>query len=277
MFSTTFSALFNHHYLLLAVIFFVYVFALTLDEIHQWLDDLRKGVTHFNEKKNVLDVGLWGFLSLANSLRIWSSMYCSTSFLELGPDEFYEEEQGEGPLDAVIRRGLRGGGSSRGGSAEEHYAYSDDSARPVGTTERLAATPYGGSCISQDVAQVILCVCVIVAFVRPLDASVVDRKFGVLSIIIMRLTDDIIVFIVYAFICIFGCGTAFVGLMPGLGDGPFSVDGAFFAPFWAMYGEFGDLAEVGSNAGPIGVCLLWLYTFVSQIVLINLLIAMMTE
>lgn len=39
----------------------------------------------------------------------------------------------------------------------------------------------------QNVAQLILCICVIVAFIRPLDALVVDRKFGVLSIIMMRL------------------------------------------------------------------------------------------
>lgn len=52
-------------------------------------------------------------------------------------------------------------------------------------------------------------------------------------------------YIVYAFVFIFGFGTAFVGLMPNLsGDGSFAVDGAFFAPFWAMYGEFGELATV---------------------------------
>lgn len=36
-------------------------------------------------------------------------------------------------------------------------------------------------------------------------------------------------------------------------------------------------SQVGGAGGPISVVLLWMYTFVSQVVLINLLIAMMTE
>lgn len=63
--------------------------------------------------------------------------------------------------------------------------------------------------------------------------------------------DDIIVFITYAFLFIFAFGTAFVGLMPSLGDGPFHVNGAFFAPFWSMYGEFGDLIDVEIAGGSL--------------------------
>ena len=59
------------------MIFFAYCFALTLDELHQWIDDLRKGSTHFNDWKNVIDVGLWVMLTLANLLRIWAASYCS--------------------------------------------------------------------------------------------------------------------------------------------------------------------------------------------------------
>eukprot|EP00966_Prymnesium_polylepis_P080837 1872816-Prymnesium_polylepis.1 len=92
-----------------------------------------------------------------------------------------------------------------------------------------------------------------------------------------RIKDDIIVFVTYAFVFIVAFGSAFVGLMPALGDGPFMVNGAFFAPFWSMYGEFGELGEVGQAGGPLSTSLLWVYTFLSQIVLVNLLIAMMTE
>jgi ADP-ribose pyrophosphatase len=76
--------------------------------------------------------------------------------------------------------------------------------------------------------------------------------------------------------------SAFVALMPNLGDengidGTFGADGAFALPFWAMFGEFGDLHSVGVAGGRLGPCLLWIFSFTTQVVLVNLLIAMMSE
>ena len=65
--------------------------------------------------------------------------------------------------------------------------------------------------------------------------------------------------------------------MPLHGSGAFNADGAFFIPWWAMYGEFGEIELVGVNGGVSGSLLVWLYTFLVQIVLVNLLIAMMTD
>ncbi|KAL1519454.1 hypothetical protein AB1Y20_022976 [Prymnesium parvum] len=251
-------------------IFFGWSFTLLLDELHQWIDDARKGDwrSHFASFANVIDVGMWTLLALANALRFYASYACDSLLPSreraLGAVEWeYRPARFELPYAAHAVRSLRG--SDFGDDAD------DDADAPA------HGILYEGSCLSQDFSHVILSTVVILAVIRPIDAFLVNRKFGVLSIIMMRLKDDILVFITYAFMFIVAFGTAFVGLMPGLGDGPFAVNGAFYVPFWSMYGEFGDLADVGAAGGWLSTSLLWLYTFAAQIVLVNLLIAMMTE
>ena len=60
-------------------------------------------------------------------------------------------------------------------------------------------------------------------------------------------------------------------------DGTFMSSGPFQAPFWAVYGEFGDLDGISRHGSFAGTGLMWVYAFVSEILLVNLLIAMMTE
>jgi uncharacterized membrane protein len=66
-------------------------------------------------------------------------------------------------------------------------------------------------------------------------------------------------------------------MMPLLGSGFFNADSAFYMPFWALYGEFGEISSMGMHGGYAGSTVLWTYTFIVQIVLVNLLIAMMTD
>ena len=82
---------------------------------------------------------------------------------------------------------------------------------------------------------------------------------------------------------ILGFSTALLGLMPALNNtDPWATDGAFFFPYWAMFGEYGevnDFAVASIYWGPInwGSVVIWAYNFFSQVLLVNLLIAMMSE
>jgi hypothetical protein len=71
------------------------------------------------------------------------------------------------------------------------------------------------------------------------------RDVGVLSIIIQALFKDIIMFGGILLVVMAAFASAFVALMPSLGDATFGTDGAFALPFWAMFGEFGDLHSIG--------------------------------
>ena len=85
-------------------------------------------------------------------------------------------------------------------------------------------------------------------------------------------------------VCALGFVAAFVALFPALdaaggphhAGGAFSPAGAAILPFWSMYGELGD-PEL-ADASVVGAeFVLWVYLFVANILLINVLIAMMTE
>ena len=77
--------------------------------------------------------------------------------------------------------------------------------------------------------------------------------------------EDLNVFFLIAGMIAAGFCFCFLGIMPTLGDsGPYAIDGALFLPFWAMYGEFGDLPAIGTHGHGIGPVVVWLYTFVAQ-------------
>ena len=52
--------------------------------------------------------------------------------------------------------------------------------------------------------------------------------------------------------------------------------GAIVAPLWAMYGEF-EIQQVGESSGVAGMVMMWVYVLISNVLLVNLLIAMMAE
>ena len=106
---------------------------------------------------------------------------------------------------------------------------------------------------------------------------VVSRDVGVLSVVLAQLAQPIAQFVVLWLVCVVGFSSAFVGLFPTLGAGAFTPDGPGVLPFWAMYGEFGDTEVLADAAVWGGTSVLWCYIFVVNILLVNLLIAMMTE
>ena len=82
-----------------------------------------------------------------------------------------------------------------------------------------------------------------------------------------------------------GFGAAFAVLLPGRMDKPFSYafsSSPLWFPFWGLYGEFDrhDFEEYVEDEMPtrlISLVLMWLYMLITTIVLVNLLIAQMSE
>jgi len=97
-------------------------------------------------------------------------------------------------------------------------------------------------------AQVILSLNAILCFMRVLNWLTVWQGLGTLSVILMALVDDVVVFLIIFFLVLIGFAAAFIGLMPTLGTGEFDASGPFQAPFWAMFGEFGELPELCCTA-----------------------------
>jgi hypothetical protein len=202
----------------------------------------------------------------------------------------------------ILRAG--GGGSADESEATEsavHYAQTWS-----GIYEHRCA--HAGGSFVLYFAQLLLSVNAIACFLRVLNWMTVWEDLGTLSIIIGELIQDVkvgcstnaphpipshpisshpipshlllqVFFLIFGLIVI-GFASAFVGLMPTLGDDPngtFRSNGPFQAPFWAVYGEFGDLDGISRHGSWVGTTMMWIYAFLSEVLLVNLLIAMMTE
>ena len=124
-------------------------------------------------------------------------------------------------------------------------------------------------------------------------------RLGVLLVIIGQMTNDVASFMSIFVVFLFGFAVAFIAFMKeeapafvplGLGAGFFErapweawhEEGqwnswrAFEVPLWAMVGE--NSLEAVEEASPIlGIGLLWVYIIIAQILLVNLLIAMMSS
>jgi len=144
------------------------------------------------------------------------------------------------------------------------------------TTEQIQYELYH-DCTPMMIERFFLASGFIIAFLRLLQWMSLSKKLGVISIIIIELMEVVKVFIWLLLIFLISFGGALVTLMPMHGSAGFNADGAFYIPWWAMYGEFGEIDDLGRSGGWSGTPLVWLYTFIVQIVLVNLLIAMMTE
>ena len=117
------------------------------------------------------------------------------------------------------------------------------------------------------------CFAVILVWVRILKFLQLDYNLGVLVIILMRMTKDIVVWGVVNAIVLIAFTVAFVSIAD-----PFIVESSggdpMTAPLWAMLGDF-DVQEYHDWNPSIGKTMLWLYVIFSNVVLVNLLIAMM--
>jgi len=127
---------------------------------------------------------------------------------------------------------------------------------------------------------------VLPCFLRPLRWMMIDQELGVLAVIITELYKDMRNFAAILALTLLGFGASMVGLSGSL-LGRADSQG-FWLPAWAMFGEYGSILdpaagtdELSSSAqtGPVhwGVLVLWIFNFFSQILLVNVLIAMLSE
>uniref|UniRef100_A0A7S3B8D3 Ion transport domain-containing protein n=1 Tax=Haptolina ericina TaxID=156174 RepID=A0A7S3B8D3_9EUKA len=99
------------------------------------------------------------------------------------------------------------------------------------------------------------------------------KSSGVLIIMVMEMIKDMGTWVVLSIVFMLAFTTAFLGIS-ATPDGSFQ--GPIALPAWAMYGEF-DTDTVSSWNPSLGPGLLWLYVLVSNVLLVNLLIAMMSD
>ena len=257
-FLATYLALLARHHALphlsvdwLDGVFYLWVAALWLDEAYQWkCHAVRTGVLPWRDFWNLWDAFTWNSLIVAGLTRVFAMGTC----------------------DRVGQRTAR----RLRGSNDDDDAVVGDLTSDETDPDAIYKYLYEG-CEVLYCERFILAICFILACARMLQWFKIHRKMGVSVIIIGEVMSDVQVVMSLAAIFIVSFGTAIMGVMPLHGSGPMSADGGFFVPYWAMYGEFGEIEEVGVSGGYVGCTLIWVYTFIVQVVLVNLLIAMLTD
>ena len=274
-------------------VFFLWAFALLVEEFHQWQLDARRGEQHLvrwipttsGETQaefmvwNIIDVFTLSLLLAVFIMRLIAVGLCSSSPMDPTTEPLLINASKH---EALHSRELRGGG---GDGVFDSPLLGDDYDYPAVWLEL-----YGSRCGNESgrivlwLSQVLLSLNVVPCFLRVLNWMTVWEDLGILSVVLIELLQDVKVFLLIFGLVVIGFASAFVGLMPSLGSGEgglsdrtFMSAGPFQAAFWATYGEFGDLEAISLHGSFAGTSLLWIYAFTSQILLVNLLIAMMTE
>ena len=104
-----------------------------------------------------------------------------------------------------------------------------------------------------------------------------------LKIILYRMIkNDISSWFVITIWVTFGFSVAFAVLEPANANNENQLDRPFFIPWQGLLGEFDfgaryDVLEAGTTIAVIVPILLWVYTFVATVILVNLLIAQMSS
>ena len=270
---------------LLDVIFYVWVVAMWFDEAYQWVGEALRGENHFESLFNMVDVALWGSLLIAAMLRVFIiPVVCDEGPV---PDPYLDGHGGHGhgahvahlvesQINELRNNPAHIGRMLRHGGVGDPMSSEDDTSGNLASAEIHFQLYHG--CSPMVVERLILAFGFIATCCRFLQYMVVKRELGVIAIIIGEIMKtDLIVFSTLALVFVVSFGGALVALMPLHGSAPFHADGAFYIPWWAMFGEFGEVMELGISGGYAGSMLTWAYTFIVQIVLVNLLIAMMTD
>ena len=134
-------------------------------------------------------------------------------------------------------------------------------------------------------------------FLRVLQQFQTHKQLGVLLVIIGEMMNDVASFMAIFVVFLLGFFIAFLAVMKvqapfaALGLGHFDAGSfdewherpgvwnswrAFEVPLWAMVGE--NSLEAVEEASPlVGIALLWIYIIIAQVLLVNLLIAMMSS
>jgi len=262
----------------LEFIFAFYCYAFWVEELFQWYTHWCAGHDHFESFANIADVVTLTSQVIASTIRLTAGVACHT--MELGVHTVDRVMGGDRRLDEeFLFAGLGYGGY---GAADDPAGAYSGGRRLIGKTPGLmhnlppsaegedttSSMVWDGlylGCTPLWLAQVTLALCAIYAYTRMMLWLQIYREVGVLSIIIQALFKDIVMFGGILVVVMAAFASAFVALMPSLGDTTFGTDGAFSLPFWAMFGEFGDLHDVGLAGGRLGPCLLWIFSFTTQV------------
>ena len=126
---------------------------------------------------------------------------------------------------------------------------------------------------------------IILAYLRVLQYLRYFRSVGVLTIVIGHMMADVGFFSVILVFVSLGFGFAFSVMMPQASsqESPLLLfgDAPLYAPFWGIFGSFYRSYEYVDDALDPGMViaptLLWVYLFITTVVLVNLLIAQMSD
>ena len=120
-------------------------------------------------------------------------------------------------------------------------------------------------------------------FLRLINSCSYWESVGVLKIILSRMIkNDISSWFVITIWVTLGFSVAFAVLEPANANNENQLDRPFFIPWQGLLGEFDfgaryDVLEAGTTIAVIVPILLWVYTFVATVILVNLLIAQMSS
>ena len=185
------------------------------------------------------------------------------------------DEIADGHVELGAGRALRpgGGGGAQATTGNTHRF-------EVFSLASLQRTP-------QRAALLLLGVGAVPLFLRVLNVFSNHQKLGILMIILRKMIYDVVLFGVIAIIIAVGFGLAFVVVIrtqsaewvhvwEERGEEQWDLKRVLQMPFWAMVGE--NSYDFMSETSPyIGTPLLWFYIVIAQILLVNLLIAMMNS
>ena len=158
----------------------------------------------------------------------------------------------------------------------------------------LGAAQGSGGLGSSQISMLLLGLCAIPLCVQLLRLATQHRILGVLMIILSQMMYDVSLFLVLFSSYAIGFGLAFIAVMsaqaswypiltveswadvmePLASGAEWDLASALGIPFWAALGE-PRLERVEDSSPLVGTLLLWVYVVASQILLVNLLIAMM--
>ena len=112
----------------------------------------------------------------------------------------------------------------------------------------------------------------VMVWIRVLQHYSTQQGVGVLIIMIIEMLKDMQLWMVLSTIFLIAFAITFASIAEHA-TSPFQ---ALASPVWAMYGEL-DLETVEMTSGKLGQATLWIYTLISNVLLVNLLIAMMGD
>lgn len=129
------------------------------------------------------------------------------------------------------------------------------------------------------VATDIFVVATIIVYLRLLNMFAFSPQLGPLYFVVLRCVDDVIHWLFIFVLFCFGCTIAIIVCVKQNGGDPFkpfTEDGSFAVAFYTIVGEF-TAAFPDLIGNGFGLVILAIYALIAQIVLVNLLIAMMGD